>query len=216
MVSAFILSFFLGGGYCLSQAWQTDWSMLAATVSVAVAGWPVTRATSCDATSSLAHYWLLLGVWRRASRCVLCLSCRRALRALRALLSTTARSFRIVGKLRGNLFIADQSRAASHAPSHFTLLAPRILPWPRDRAVAPVPPCPCQRRAANTRRHWTRTVLVGICDYYSVVVHTGKAVQIQNRMCINLERTDNSTYCYITNLISLHRNMCIDINDYLK
>ena len=130
MVSAFIRSFFLGGGSCLSQAWQTDWSMLAATVSVAVAGWPVTRATSCDATSSLAHYWLLLGVWRHASQCVLCLSCRRALRALRALLSTTARSFRIVGKLLGHLFIADQSRAASHAPSHFTLLAPRILPWP--------------------------------------------------------------------------------------
>jgi len=33
-------------------------------------------------------------------------------------------AFRIVGKLRGNLFIADQSRAASHAPSHYTLLAP--------------------------------------------------------------------------------------------
>ena len=46
-------------------------------------------------------------------------------RALRAVLSTTTRLFRIVGKLRGNLFIADQSRVASHAPSHFTLLAPR-------------------------------------------------------------------------------------------
>jgi len=34
-------------------------------------------------------------------------------------------AFRIVGKLRGNLFIADQSRAASHSPSHYTLLAPR-------------------------------------------------------------------------------------------
>jgi len=39
-------------------------------------------------------------------------------------------SFRIVGKLRGNLFIANQSRAASHSPSHYTLLAPCILPWP--------------------------------------------------------------------------------------
>ena len=36
-----------------------------------------------------------------------------------------SRAFRIVGKLPGNLFIADQSRAASHAPSHYTLFAPR-------------------------------------------------------------------------------------------
>ena len=83
-----------------------------------------------SSSAGWAHYWLL-GVRRRASRCVLCLSCRRALRVLRALLSTTARSFRIVDKLRGNLFIADQSRAASHSPSHYTLLAPRTLPWPR-------------------------------------------------------------------------------------
>jgi len=61
----------------------------------------------------------------RASRCMLCLSCRRALCTLLALLITTARLFRIVGKLRGNLFTANQSRAASHAPLHFTLLAPR-------------------------------------------------------------------------------------------
>jgi len=58
-----------------------------------------------------------------------------------------SRAFRIVGKLRGNLFIADQSRAASYAPSHYTLLAPRtshftltrLLPQTLIFALSPFP-----------------------------------------------------------------------------
>ena len=86
---------------------------------------PVITVYYVSSSAGWAHYWLLLGVQRRVSWCVLCLSCHRALCALCALLTTTAHSFRIVGKLWGNLFIADQSRAASHAPSHYILLAPR-------------------------------------------------------------------------------------------
>jgi len=85
------------------RSWLSQYCrfMLVAACSNGRSHFPVITGYYVSSSAGWSHYWLLLGMQQRASRCVLCLSCRRALRALRALFSTTARSFRIVGKLRG-------------------------------------------------------------------------------------------------------------------